>query len=77
MIAFEAVIDDPAAARPDGEEIVEVRWYSRTELRSAMEDGTLLLPPMISVARKMIERWFAAEHGDFSGHPLSGGESWR
>jgi hypothetical protein len=35
------------------------------------------LPPMISVARKMIERWFAAEHGDFSGHRLSGGESWR
>jgi NAD+ diphosphatase len=77
MISFEALIDDPSAARPDGEEIVEVRWYSRTELRSAMEDGTLLLPPMISVARKMIERWFAAEHGDFSGHPLSGGESWR
>lgn len=77
MIAFEAVIDDPAAARPDGEEIVEVRWYSRAQLRMAMEDGSLLLPPMISVARKMIERWFRAEHGEFTGQRLTGGESWR
>jgi NAD+ diphosphatase len=77
MIAFEAVIDDPAAARPDGEEIVEVRWYSRAQLRAAMEDGSLLLPPIISVARKMIERWFGADHGEFKGESLTGGESWR
>ena len=77
MIAFEAVIDDPTAARPDGEEIVEVRWYSRAQLRMAMEDGSLLLPPIISVARKMIERWFGAEHGEFTGQSLTGGESWR
>jgi NAD+ diphosphatase len=77
MIAFEAVIDDPSAARPDGEEIVEVRWYSRAQLRMAMEDGSLLLPPIISVARKMIERWFDAEHGEFKGESLTGGESWR
>jgi NAD+ diphosphatase len=77
MIAFEALIDDPAAARPDGEEIVEVRWYSRAELKSAMEDGSLLLPPGISVARKMIERWFGADYGEFKGESLTGGESWR
>ena len=77
MIAFEAVIDDPSAARPDGEEIVEVRWYSRAQLRMAMEDGSLLLPPKISVARKMIERWFRAQHGEFTGQRLTGGESWR
>jgi len=77
MISFEALIDDPAAARPDGEEIVEVRWYSRAQLRAAMEDGSLLLPPSISVARKMIERWFGADHGEFAGESLTGGESWR
>ena len=77
MIAFEAVIDDPAAARPDGEEIVELRWYSRAQLRAAMEDGSILLPPIISVARKMIERWFGADHGEFKGESLTGGESWR
>ena len=77
MIAFEAVIDDPSAARPDGEEIVEVRWYSRAQLKSAMEDGSLLLPPGISVARKMIERWFGATQGEFEGQSVTGGESWR
>jgi NAD+ diphosphatase len=77
MIAFEALIDNPAAARPDGEEIVEVRWYSRAQLKSAMEDGSLLLPPGISVARKMIERWFGAAHGEFVGQSVTGGESWR
>jgi len=77
MIAFEAVIDDPSAARPDGEEIVELCWYSRAQLRAAMEDGSLLLPPIISVARKMIERWFGADHGEFKGESLTGGESWR
>jgi len=77
MIAFEAVIDDPSAARPDGEEIVELRWYSRAQLRAAMEDRSLLLPPIISVARKMIERWFSADHGEFKGESLTGGESWR
>jgi len=77
MIAFEAVINDPSAARPDGEEIVELRWYSRVQLRAAMEDGSLLLPPIISVARKMIERWFGADHGEFKGESLTGGESWR
>ena len=77
MISFEAVIDDPSVARPDGEEIVEVRWYSRAQLKSAMEDGSLLLPPGISVARKMIERWFSAAHGEFVGQSVTGGESWR
>ena len=77
MIAFEAVIDDPSAARPDGEEIVEVRWYSRAQLKSAMEDRSLLLPPGISGARKMIERWFGAAHGEFEGQSVTGGESWR
>lgn len=77
MIAFDALVDDPSTARPDGEEIVELRWYTRSELRLAMEDGSLLLPPSLSVARKMIERWFGAEQGEFTGQSLTGGESWR
>jgi NAD+ diphosphatase len=77
MIAFEAVINDPQSARPDGEEIVELRWYNRAELKIAMAEGSLLLPPQISVARKMIERWFSSAAGDFVGQNVIGGESWR
>lgn len=69
MIAFEAITENPSAARPDNEEITEVKWFSRSELKSAAADGTLLLPPKISVARKMIDRWL--------GEASVGGETWR
>jgi NAD+ diphosphatase len=69
MIAFEAVTDDPDVAKGDGEEITEVRWFSRAELKAAAADGSLLLPPSISVARKMIEGWL--------GESAVGGETWR
>ena len=69
MISFEAVTDNPDVARGDGEEITEVKWFSRAELKAAAADGSLLLPPGISVARKMIERWL--------GESAQGGETWR
>ena len=69
MIAFEAVTDNPDVAKGDGEEITEVKWFSRAELKAAAKDGSLLLPPAISVARKMIEGWL--------GEAAVGGETWR
>jgi NAD+ diphosphatase len=69
MIAFEAITDNPDQARPDGEEITEVKWFSRAELKSATQDGSLLLPPSVSVARRMIEGWL--------GEKAVGGETWR
>jgi NAD+ diphosphatase len=59
MIAFDAIVEDPSAARPDGEEITEVKWFSRAELKEQAAAGTVLLPPTFSVAHKMISRWFA------------------
>jgi len=72
MIAFSAVVDDPSTAKADGVEITEVRWFSRDELKSSVADGSLLLPPTISVARKMIAMWFGP-----GAEKLTGGESWR
>jgi len=69
MISFEAIAENPDDARGDGEEITDVRWFSREELKAAAADGSLLLPPSISVARKMIERWL--------GESAQGGETWR
>jgi NAD+ diphosphatase len=74
MIAFEALTDEPDAARPDGEEITEVRWFSRSELKAAAEDGSLLLPPKVSVARRMIEGWLGETSLDAS---KLAGETWR
>lgn len=69
MISFEAITENPEDARPDGEEITDVKWFTRDELKAAAADGSLLLPPTISVARKMIERWL--------GEKATGGETWR
>lgn len=69
MIAFQAITDHPDQARPDGEEITEVKWFSRAELKAATQDGSLLLPPSVSVARRMIEGWL--------GEKAVGGETWR
>ncbi len=76
MVAFEAITDTPAAARADGEEIVEVRWYSRSEMKTAIRASELLLPPSLSVARKMIETWYCRESG-FERRDLDGSENWR
>ena len=59
MLGYHAWTDDVDAV-PDGEEIVEVRWYSRDEMRQACESGDLLLPPQVSIARKLIERWYGS-----------------
>jgi len=58
MIAFEAAIIDPENARPDGEEIDEIRWFDRESIIEELVSGELLLPPKISVARAMIEAWY-------------------
>jgi NAD+ diphosphatase len=60
MIAFEAVTEDASTAKADGEEITEIRWFSRSEMKSAVETGEILLPPRISVSRRMIEHWYGA-----------------
>ena len=49
------------AARPDATEIVEVRWFTRDERRAGCEAGTVLIPPAVSIARRLIERWYGAE----------------
>lgn len=44
--------------RVDGEEIVEARWFSRAELSAACDSGDVALPPAVSIARRLIERWY-------------------
>ncbi len=42
----------------DGEEIEEARWFSREELREAMEAGKVLPPYGVSIAARLIELWY-------------------
>ena len=76
MIAFEAITHRPEEARPDGTEITEVRWFSREDMKKAVAAQDVLLPPKISVARRMIETWYTRVDG-YTRDQLRGGESWR
>ena len=48
----------------DEEEIGEARWFSRAELRAAIEAGDLGIAPSSSIARRLIEYWYGAELPD-------------
>lgn len=59
MIGFRAVVEDESAARADGEEIIDVRWFTRAEIGSALAgDGPVGLPGPASIARALITQWY-------------------
>ncbi len=43
---------------PDGDEIVEARWFSRDELARATSAGEVIPPSGVSIARRLVEGWF-------------------
>ncbi len=66
MLGYHAWTDDPTVT-VDGEEIAEARWFTRAELAKACADGAVRLPPAVSIARRLIERWYGAQlPGDWS-----------
>ena len=59
MVGFRATATDERRARPDGEEIIDVRWFTRDEIGSALNgDGPVGLPGSTSIARSLIEDWY-------------------
>jgi len=61
MVGFQAELD-PAHhndLRPDGTEIIDLRWFSRQDLQDGRSGITLPGPP--SIARAMIDSWWEAE----------------
>ena len=57
MLGFHAVAAT-TDLRPDGEEIAEAEWFTRESLAAAAAEGRVRLPPAISIARWLIERWY-------------------
>ncbi|TQL47387.1 NAD+ diphosphatase [Homoserinimonas aerilata] len=66
MLGFSARVDPErlSTLTPDGEEILELRWFSRDELRDALDD--IILPGHSSIARAIIELWYGGEIVDGS-----------
>ncbi|MFT3799503.1 NAD(+) diphosphatase [Microbacterium sp.] len=62
MLGFHATATDAADARPDGEEIVAVRWFDRDELKDALAGRPTAGPPFAlpgsaSIAHSLIVDW--------------------
>jgi NAD+ diphosphatase len=57
MLGFTAKAKDPAF-EVDGTEITHARWYSRAELRAAVDREELLLPSGVSIARRLVDAWY-------------------
>jgi NAD+ diphosphatase len=57
MLGFHArAVSD--RVRIDNDEIAEARWFTRAELKSAIESGEVLPPGGISIARHLLELWY-------------------
>ena len=57
MLGFTAKLAGSADLRFDDDELEDVRWFERDELRAAALVGDVLLPPPVAIARRLIEDW--------------------
>jgi NAD+ diphosphatase len=61
MLGFRAEATGSMELQVDDDEIAEAGWYSRDELTAAVADGTIRLPPPVSIAHQIIQSWFGRE----------------
>jgi len=64
MLGFQAVATAGQTIAVDEDEIGEARWFTREEMRAAIDAGDLGLAPTSSIARRLIEYWYGAELPD-------------
>lgn len=62
MVGFTARTDDPQFTLDD-DEITEARFVSRAELAAFVADGTMIIAPQGSIARRMMEDWYGGPLG--------------
>lgn len=64
MLGFMARVDPQVESilTPDGTEILDLRWFSRDELTSSLDD--IGLPGHTSIARAIIEHWYGGPIAD-------------
>jgi NAD+ diphosphatase len=61
MLGFTARVDGDPTLRIDDDEIEEAHWFTREQLRSG--SGPKALPPPVSIARNILDRWVDGELG--------------
>ena len=64
MLGFTARAKGAQRIAVDEEEIGEARWFSRADMRAAIDAGELGIAPSTSIARRLIEFWYGGELPD-------------
>jgi NAD+ diphosphatase len=64
MLGYQAVAAAGQSIAVDEDEIGEARWFTRAEMREAIDSGELGIAPSSSIARRLIEYWYGAELPD-------------
>jgi NAD+ diphosphatase len=64
MLGAVATAGPDQQPRPDGDELAEVRWFSRDDLHDAVASGSVMVPGSISISRWLIDRWFQGDLPD-------------
>ncbi len=64
MLGFRSAAAAGQSIAVDEEEIGEARWFTRAEMRAAIDTGELGVAPTSSIARRLIEYWYGAELPD-------------
>jgi len=57
MLGFTAEAESTAVV-PDGEEIIDLRWFTREELAGEIVDGSVGVPAGVSISSALIEHWY-------------------
>jgi NAD+ diphosphatase len=58
MLGFRAEAPAGQEISVDHDELAEANWYSREGLLAAVQAGEIILPPPVSIARRIIEAWY-------------------
>jgi NAD+ diphosphatase len=58
MLGFRAEAPAGQEISVDHEELAEAHWYSREHLLASVQRREILLPPPVSIARRIIESWY-------------------
>ena len=64
MLGYEAKAAGGQRITVDEEEIGEARWFTRAQMRAAIDTGELAVAPTSSIARRLIEFWYGGELPD-------------
>lgn len=66
MLGFRARVapGTSTVGKADGEEILEIRWFTREQMAAQVSAGELRLPGATSIARAIIDDWYGGELPD-------------